>query len=67
MSAGNLDPSFQLTQGQKELYLTNSTKSVDKEELFQPNSKPYNLTYGEWTAEVVAMGLLNPKGSKSCI
>ncbi|MGA9318218.1 MAG: hypothetical protein WBV84_09180 [Nitrososphaeraceae archaeon] len=51
MSAVNLDPSFQLTQGQKELHLTNSTKSIDKEELFQPNYKPYNLTYGEWTAK----------------
>jgi len=47
-----LDPSTQLTQGQH-VIPDNSTifSTVVEEKIFQPDSKPYNLTYGEWTAK----------------
>jgi hypothetical protein len=46
-----LNTSTQLAQGQN-VILDNSTSSstVEEGKVFQPHSKPYNITYGEWTA-----------------
>lgn len=46
------NPSMQLAHGQS-VILVNSTISstVEGGKVFQPHSKPYNLTYGEWTAK----------------
>lgn len=45
------NPSTQLAHGQS-VTLDNSTISsrVEEGKVFQPHSKPYNLTYGDWTA-----------------
>ena len=45
------NPSTQTAHGQS-VILNNSTitSTVEDGKVFQPHSKPYNLTYGEWTA-----------------
>jgi hypothetical protein len=44
-----LSPS-QFAKGQDVIQNNSPVSSMEEEKVFQPKSKPYNLTYGEWTA-----------------
>ena len=60
---GQSSLSTQLVQEQKVIQDSSiDLSTMTEEKVFQPNSKPYNLTYGEWTARWWQWAYSIPKG-----